>query len=212
VIAIFSLMVQFLALRFKNSSLPEENRDPHLGRKFGLHVFQHVGMLLILVGLTLSAVDIADQVFGNKAPTNSGPTMYWGPGSPPPPASTPPPNPFTEVQQAAAGLMLSGVLHTILFTMLILFGTNAMKQPAVGRAFHMNRTMIAGLILLTVTTMFCMVLFKDTTKNSIGLEMFSKIIGVAVIWGPTALGHFLWVMVDMAKDKQRTKAKRDREE
>ncbi len=215
VIAILALMVQFLSLRMKNSSLPEESRDPHLGRKFGLHLFQHVGMLLILVGLTISAVDISDQAFGNKTPTPTGFAPWSFPSNPRAgggAAATPPPNPFNEMQQAAAGLMLSGVLHTILFTMLILFGTNAMKYPAVGRAFHMNRTMIAGLILLTITTIFCMVLMKDTSKNSIGLEMFSKILGVAFIWGPTALGHFLWVMVEMAKDKQQAKTKRDREE
>lgn len=194
------LLFQFLGLRMRNAGLPPEERDPHLGRKFTLGVFLHVAVMLLLAGLTVSAVDIAGEMTDNLG-GNTTPTTAWGgpPGGmrPTPPATTT--KPFFDAQQRlAAGLMLSGVLHGVLFFMLLTFGTNARKFPAVGRAFVVNRLLVAGLILMSVTTSFCVFLFAE---GDMKIGSFGPILGLAVVWGPTALGHFLWLVFAMKQDE-----------
>ena len=192
------LLFQFLSLRMRNSALPAEDRDPHLGRKFALGVFLHMAVLLLLTGLTVSVVDVMDELTGNMNTRATAPVTWRGPGMPPagPPAPTAKPF-FDAEQRIAAGLLLSGVLHGVLFFMLLTFGTNARKFPAVGRAFVINRLLLAGLILMAVTTTFCLFLFSE---GDMQVESFGRILGLAVVWGPTALGHYLWLVFAMKQD------------
>lgn len=194
------LLFQFLGLRVKNAALPPDERDPHLGRKFALGVFLHVAVMLLLTGLTVSAVDIAGEMTSNLGGKNTTPTTAWGgpPGMRPPPAPATTRPFFNTQQRTAAGLMLSGALHGVLFFMLLTFGTNARKFPAVGRAFVVNRLLVAGLILMSVTTSFCLMLFAE---GDMRMESFGPILGLAVVWGPTALGHFLWLVFAMRQDE-----------
>lgn len=194
------LLFQFLGLRVKNAALPPDERDPHLGRKFTLGVFLHVAVMLLLTGLTISAVDIAGDMTSNLGTKNTTATTAWrNPNMPPPTPAATTPKPFFNTQQrTAAGLMLSGVLHGVLFFMLLTFGTNARKFPAAGRAFVVNRLLVAGLILMSVTTTFCLFLFAE---GDMRMESFGPILGLAVVWGPTALGHFLWLVFAMKQDE-----------
>jgi hypothetical protein len=193
------LLFQFLGLRVKNASLPSEERDPQLGRKFALGVFLHVAVMLLLTGLTISAVDIATEMTTNLGGNTTPTSAFRGPGMPPPTTSTTTSKPFFNTQQrTAAGLMLSGVLHGVLFFMLLTFGTNARKYPAAGRAFVVNRLLVAGLILMSVTTSFCLFLFSE---GDMKVDSFGPILGLAVVWGPTALGHFLWLVFAMKQDE-----------
>jgi hypothetical protein len=204
------LVFQFLALRVRNSALPAEERDPHLGRKFALALFLHLAVMLLLTGLTVSIVDVCENMTGGGN-ANTPMTMRAGPGWPPP---TPPPAPvakpfFNTQQRVAAGLMLSGVLHGLLFAMLLYFATNARKFPAVTRAFVVNRLLVAGIILMSITTGFCLMLFSE---GDMMVESFGRILGMALVWGPTALGHFLWLMFGMNRDKAKAKRKKEEED
>lgn len=206
------LLVQFLSLRMRNSALPTEERDPHLGRKFALGVFLHLSVLLLLTGLTVSMTDIFDELIGGggkNTPVTAPAGGPWGP----PPTPTPAAKPFFNSQQrVAAGLMLSGVMHGLLFGMLYYFATNARKFPVVSRAFVINRLLIAGVILMSITTSFCVMLFSD---GDMMVESFGRVIGLAMVWGPAALGHFLWLMFVLNRDKlkavQRVEVARPRE-
>jgi hypothetical protein len=205
----FVLVFQFLSLRMRNSALPAEERDPHLGRKFALAVFLHLSILLLLTGLTVSIVDVCENMTGGGN-ANTPMTMRAGPGWNPPAPPPPVAKPFFNAQQRiAAGLMLSGVLHGLLFAMLLYFATNARKFPAVTRAFVVNRLLVAGIILMSITTGFCLMLFSE---GDLMVESFGRILGLALVWGPTALGHFLWLMFGMNKDKAKAKRKAEEEE
>lgn len=196
------LLVQFLSLRTKNSSLPPEERDPHLGRKFALGVFLHLSVLLLLTGLTVSMTDIFDELISGGGKNTPMTAPAGGPWGPPPP---PPAKPFFNSQQrVAAGLMLSGVLHGVLFGMLFYFATNARKFPSVSRAFVINRMLIAGVILMSITTSFCVLLFSE---GEVMVESFGRVIGLAMVWGPAALGHFLWLMFVLNRDKLKASQK-----
>ena len=78
------LLVQFLSLRVRNSALPGEERDPHLGRKFALGVFLHLAIMLMLTGLTVSFSETFDGLFGGKKNQfgTTPMTRPMGPGGP----------------------------------------------------------------------------------------------------------------------------------
>lgn len=199
------LLFQFLSLRLRNSALPPDDRDPHLGRKFALGVFLHLSVLVLLFGLTVLATDTFDQLLGggSPSPTTRPAGGPWGPmpAGPPAPVAKPFPNPQ---QRVAFGLMLSGVLHGVLFAMLFYFVTNARKFPAVGRAFVLNRLLLAGLLLVFITTTFCLYLFSEGDGDFASLP---RLIGLAVVWGPAALAHFLWMMFGLTADKAKAQLK-----
>lgn len=220
------LLVQFLSLRMRNAGLPPEDRDPHVGRKFALGVFLHLGIMLLLAGLTVSFSETFDGLFsGNKNNSWGGPpttrAMQMGPDGrwqpvPPPPAAPSTKSWFDEwyttPQRVSAGLCLSGVMHAVLFAMLLLFVTNARKFPAVSRAFVLNRLLIAGVILMAISTTFCVFLFAE---GDMQMGSFGRPIGIAVVWGPTALVHFLWLMFglgDKKKAAQRVEVERPRDD
>lgn len=217
------LLVQFLSLRVRNSALPAEERDPHLGRKFALGVFLHLSVMLLLAGLTVSFSETFDGLFGGNKNQWGGTPMTrpaMGPGGPGGPGWPPPPPPpttkswfdewYTSGQRVAAGLVLSGVMHCLLFAMLLFFATNARKFPAVSRAFVLNRLLVAGIILMAVTTLFSVLMFSE---GDLQMDSFGRPIGIAVVWGPAALAHFLWLMFGLSKSKgtQRVEEERPRE-
>ncbi len=206
------LLVQFLSLRVRNSALPPDERDPYLGRKFVLGVFLHLSVLLLLVGLTVLSVDLFEELIngsGNSwGSTPATVQMRGGPGGgpwgPPPPPTVAPAKPFPNgAQRVAFGLMLSGILHGVLFAMLLYFATNARKFPAVSRALVLNRLLAAGLILMGITTSFCLLLFSDgnSSGGSSGDNPFGRMIGVAVVWAPAAVAHVCWLLFALGKEK-----------
>lgn len=193
------LLVQFLSLRIRNTALPPDERDPHLGRKFALGLFLHLAVLLLLVGLTVFAVDFFEELI-NGGGNNSPAAAPAGPGPLAMTTSGPVAKPFPNAQQRVAfGLMLSGVLHGVLFAMLLFFSTNARKFPAVSRAFVLNRLLVAGVILMLVTTEFCLLLFSEGGESV--ESPFGHILGMAVVWGPVAIGNLLWLFFGLNQEK-----------
>jgi len=229
--------IQFIGLRIRNEAAPE--RDPHLGRKFVLHLFQHFAILMALSGFTISAIDIADSVllpFQNKAPGQGGfgagrggiffdedsddgfrngpPVSYMTKPSGAPMA--PPPKParswWNSAQRFATGLILSGILHGAAMFTILLVGTNNAKFPAAGRAFGVTRLVMAGIILMGCGTILILAVMQKGSTDYRGLSL---IIGLLGIWGPTALGHLVWMRWTMnppRKPKKPRPEERDDEE
>ncbi len=203
------LLVQFLSLRVRNAGLSADERDPHLGRKFVLGVFLHLSVLLLLVGLTVLSVDLFEELIngsGNSWGTPATMQMGGGPGGgpwgPPPPPPAPVAKPFPNgAQRIAFGLMLSGVMHGVLFGMLLYFATNARKFPAVSRALVLNRLVAAGLILMGITTTFCLYLFSEGSTGGPVDNPFGRIIGTAVVWAPAAVAHLCWLLFALTTNK-----------
>ena len=226
-------LFQYLGLRMRNEAAAE--RDPYLGRKFVLHLFQHFAILLVLSGFTISSIDVTDSVllpFGNK---NAGPGGFGGgrggiifdedsdddfrnttPAAPqqwnpngtfvPPPAIKPKPakNWWNSAQRFSTALILSGLLHGMVVFTILLLGTNNRQFPAVGRAFGLTRLVIAGIILMGCTTIIIVSILQ---KGSTDYRSISLIIGFILVWGPTALGHLLWMRWTMNPPKKKYSAK-----
>ncbi len=228
-------LMQFIGLRIRNEAAAE--RDPQLGRKFVLHQFQHFAILLVLAGFTISAIDVTDAVllpFGNK---NVGPGGFGGggrggilfdeddddvrfttpqtvrmgqPGGFAPAPATPKPvkNWWNSAQRFAVALILSGILQGSLVFTVLLVGTNNRSFPAVGRAFVVTRLVIAGIILMGCTTIVIISILQKGATDYKGLSM---IIGIGSVWGPTALGHLIWMRMAMAPQKKRISISTGRE-
>ncbi len=234
--------LQFIGLRIRNEAVPEPERDPHLGRKFVLHLFQHFAILLALSGFTISAIDIADSIllpFQNKAPGQGGfgggrggiffdedsdegfrggqptPTTRWVGAPIPPPPPAPVRNWWNSAQRFAVGLILSGILHGSVIFAILLVGTNNSKFPAAGRAFGVTRFVIAGIILMGCATAMILAVLQKGSTDYRGLSM---VIGMLAVWGPTALGHLIWMRWTMnppkeiAKRRPRSWEKEDEDE
>ena len=225
-------LFQYLGLRMRNEAAAE--RDPYLGRKFVLHLFQHFAILLVLSGFTISSIDVTDSVLlplGNKNAGPGGfgggrgglifdedsddafrnttpPPQQWNPNGTfvPAPANKPKPakNRWNTAQRFATGLILSGLLHGMVVFTILLLGTNNRQFPAVGRAFGLTRLVIAGIILMGCTTIIIVSILQ---KGSTDYRSVSLIIGFILVWGPTALGHLLWMRWTMNSPKKKYAAK-----
>ena len=213
---LFLHTLQFIGLRIRNEAAPEPMRDPHLGRKFALHIFQHFAILLALSGFTISAIDIADSVllpFQNRGMGaggfgggrggiffdedfddgfRGGPQTFSTSPFGPPMAAPPKPtrNWWNSAQRFAVGLVLSGILHGSAIFAILLVGTNNAKFPAAGRAFGVARLVIAGIILMGCATAMILAVLQKGNTDFRGLSM---VIGMLAVWGPTALGHLVWM-------------------
>jgi len=229
--------LQFIGLRIRNEAAPE--RDPHLGRKFVLHLFQHFAILMALSGFTISAIDIADSVllpFQNKGMGAGGfgggrggiffdedfdDGFRGGPpqtfttrmvGAPVVAAPKPTRSWWNSAQRFAMGLILSGILHGSAMFAILLVGTNNARFPAAGRAFGVTRFVIAGIILMGCATI---IIVSVLQKGSTDYRGLSLVIGMMAVWGPTALGHLFWMRWTMnppKKGTQRRPAERDEED
>lgn len=180
--------IQYLALRIRDTraNLP----DPHLGRKAVCYMFFNAGVLFVLVGLTISALDWTSYIFEDAVKAQQ---ARQSGGTPPAAAAAATPRDwFNQSQRAAAGLILSGLVYAALFRTVAWLFTNDREYPAVRRAFAGQRFVIAGLIVMYFSTFTMISLFQRGETN---LHEAQVVIGFAVVWGPAAAIHLallLW--------------------
>jgi len=199
----------FIALRIRNEH--SEPRDPHLGRKFVLHMFLHFSIILLLSGLTISAIDVSDAILSpNQNVGGFGPGGVLDDDDFPRPGQGMQPmgrDWFNSTQRIALGLILSGMLHGAVMWAIVVLGTNSRKFPVVGRSFVISRLLISGIIMMTATTITIVFLLQKGSTNTRGL---SVILGFALVWGPTGFIHFLWMMSTM-RGREGKKNRQDNE-
>ena len=204
-------LIQYLGLRMRNEAAPK--RDPHLGRKFVLHLFQHLGILLALSGFTISAIDICDNLLAPLKNKDGGSNNFRSgrggifsdsdtddllrnntqtfqqPGAPPV-TSAPPRNLWNKAQRFAVALILSGLLHSSVIFAILFLSTNNREFPAVARVFGIARLVGAGIILMGCTTTLILAVLQ---KESTDYDSLALVIGMMCVWGPTAIGHLIWM-------------------
>jgi hypothetical protein len=152
-----------------------------------------LAIILLLMGFTLSALEGTEYLFGpavkaqeNRKNGDAGvpavdPTT--GQSLPPPPRDW-----FNEEQRTAAGLTASGLMYAVLFLLAIRWVTNDRDFPAVRRAFAGSRLGLAVLIVMAATTVSLVALFQ---RGETELKTIQKNTAVVLVWGPTALLHFV---------------------
>jgi hypothetical protein len=184
--------VQYIALRIRDTRANPP--DPHLGRKAILYLFFNAAVFLALVGFTISALDWSEYLFD---PLIAGQQARQA-GQPPlidPATGQPLPLParewFNDQQRLAAGLVASGLLHAILFWVIVRLATNDREFPAVRRAFAATRLGVAGLVVMTTSTVSLVMAFQ---KGETDYQTLQMVCGVAAVWGPVALVHLVLVL------------------
>ena len=186
-------VVQYVALRVRDTRAAPP--DPHLGRKALLYFFVNAGCFLVLVGLTISSVDWVGYLFEDAIAAQQQQRANPAPNQPPalvqplpavPPAPAPPRDWFNDRQRLAAGLVTSGFLYGVLFWLVARVATNDREFPAVRRAFAATRLLVAAVVVVALGTVAIVQAFQrgETDFDTVAAE-----IGVAVVWGPTAVLH-----------------------
>jgi hypothetical protein len=195
VVVVTLFVFQYIALRIRDTRATPP--DPHLGRKTLLYFFVNVGCFLVLVGLTISAVDLVAYLFepaiaAQQAQRNAPPI---DPNAPAPVAVAPPPSPprdwFNDQQRVAAGLVTSGFLYGVLFWLVARIATNDREFPAVRRAFAATRLLAAAGVVVTLGTAAIVQAFQRAETD---FDAMATEIGIAVVWGPTAVLHLLLLL------------------
>ena len=176
----FFAMVQYISLRIRDTRASPQ--DPHLGRKSLLYMLFNIAVFTALAGFTLSALEWKKYLFEPIAAA-PGVGVDW----------------FSTEQRNAAGLVVSGILHGLLFWIIIRLGTNDRQFPAVGRAAIGMRLAVAALITFYTSSATIMLSFDKEPAGS-GLQ---QTCAIAIVWAPTALVHL--VLMLMSSGWQRTR-------
>ena len=166
--------------------------DPHLGRKTACYFFVNLAVFLLLAGMTISVLDVMDYVFEPAVAAQQARKN----GNPPPQAAIDPttgkplPQPahdwFNDQQRTAAGLVVSGLVHGLLFFAIAYFGTNDRQFPAVRRAFVGLRLVLCLIVVMTASTAAIVLAFQ---RDDWDLKFVQIEIAVAAVWAPAALVH-----------------------
>jgi hypothetical protein len=268
-IVLLMCVPQYIALRIRNTRAKPQ--DPQLGRKFIFSQFQHLAILMLLVGLTVSAYDFSVYFFeplveaqeeekrakeeaGSGAIIPMSSLLYSPPMIPAPvPAIPMPPNPegielapppkaiaepepipipaavpvatpaplveeavflppadpamvaalkpkriwWNGQQRIAAGLATSGLLHALMMAFILRFTTNAKHFRQVSRSFIGVRLQLAGLVLMTLSTLTILMLYQEGDTEYSNL---AKVTGIVAVWGPAALIHAAWLYLYRNKE------------
>ncbi len=180
ILPLFSL-VQYVSLRIRDTRASPQ--DPHLGRKSLLYLFFNIAAFTALAGFTLSAMDWVKYLF---EPIAAAPVVVrdW----------------YTTEQRLAAGLVVSGILHGLLFWIIIRLGTNDKQFPAVGRAAIGMRLTVAGLITFYASSAAIVLAFA---KEPVGFDSLQQTCVIASVWAPTAVLHLVLMLMSSGWQRKR---------
>jgi len=155
-----------------------------------------MSIMLVLGGLSVSVFDILEYLLDPAAVAQQARQN----GMPQQPAQFNPNNGqpvqpafdwFNDVQRIAAGLVVSGLMHGLLFYLVLRFATNDRQFPAVRRAFLGMRFV---LILLVVTTTSTVAIIMTFRREEMDLKFVEVAMTVACVWAPAALIHGFLLM------------------
>ena len=178
-LVIVCLAYPYLALRLRDSR--EEKRDPELGVKAAYYVILSAAIMLILFGLTVSAMDMMDGAF-QQAPARR----------PAPPPGQQPRDPFEQfadaTQRTAWAISVSGLLFSLTAMLLLKMGTNDAEFPSAKRIFVGGRlTLIAIIVMITVTLLIVLFFQKEVPRK----EPYEILTAILIVWGPALAVHII---------------------
>jgi hypothetical protein len=179
----YTLAYPYIALRLRDSR--EEHRDPELGTKAALYLLFSAAILLILIGLTVSAIDIMEGKFQEKQAAAVQGNLNMNDME----------EEFKErIQRVAWGLVLSGLMFSFTLMLIIKYGTNDSEFPAAKRLFTGGRLALCGVVTMITVTAFIVLLFQK--KAGAGTErairsIYEIIFGVGLVWIPATIVHLV---------------------
>jgi hypothetical protein len=179
------LGLAYIALRVRDAR--HATTDKWLGLKTAFHTVHTLAVLMVLTGLTVSAMDLMEgQLTGN--PKNQPPQPQFQPGfGPPRPQPVPAPQDefWNTAQRSAVALAATGFLFGLVFWGLLVSGTNERRYPAVRRTFVGGRLAVCLLVVFAATTVVAVVLAQKDPK----LDPVEQAVGVLMVWLPGSAVH-----------------------
>jgi hypothetical protein len=169
---LLSLALPYIVLRLRDQQGLE--RDPQVGLKAALYFFFSLGILLVLSGLTVIAVDMVQDKAQPRLP-----------GAP---LFQPPEETMNPARRTGWAMMVAGAFIVMVHFVLIKSTTNDKTWPAARRVFVGWRFGIHGILVVAVFTAWLIVLFqkdygpKDVRKN---------LLAILAVWFPSWLIHLI---------------------
>ncbi len=182
------------SLRVRNVALPPADRDPHLGRKFALCLFTHIGWALVLGGLLVATSELVGETLRSLAEAAE---KQDDPDAPPP-VPPPPKEWWNKTNRNATALAASGLFHGGLAWVGLLVFTNHLRRPAVGRSFVVLRFVLCALAVVAANTAAFVVFLSEGKTNYLALTPYFTVIAVCV---PTAAGHLGWAVWSWRRER-----------
>lgn len=168
---LLGLAIPYAILRLRDAHSPMP--DPQLGLKAGLHFFNSLGILWILLALTIVVVDLIMQLdIGGPGQQ----FFQWG--------NEPFPN---QPQRVAFGLAISGILFIIVHMIFLLMFTSDPWTSPVRRTFLGWRFAINGLVVLMAISGLIILLVQKENANLNEPRKF--LIAVLLVWMPSWFIH-----------------------
>ena len=180
-------VVLFISLRMRDAQA--EVKDPQLGFKTILYFFCNLSILQVLAGLTMLVENINEVIFDPVALMNGpmGGPGFGGPRTPFGISTTW----LNAMQRFAIGLIVSGLMHTVLFFAAIRYFTNDREFPAVNRAFMALRLFIAIQTVFWTTTV---AVIHTISADNFDYVLFLRLLSVSMVWWPVTVLHFYLVI------------------
>jgi hypothetical protein len=177
--------------------------DPQLGFRAANHFFFSLAVLLMLSGLSNIVSDTVRRIGAPvEEPPGRQPPFGQPFGPPTPPSEFP-----SEAQRTGAAFFLSGGLFAAAHFAVILLLTRDRNPSPTRRIFLGCRCAVHGLVVMFALTALLVVLFQrwDTPANASLVEMRKSLIGMLLIWVPSAVAHFwlLWAASISAEEARR---------
>jgi hypothetical protein len=164
---LLGLAIPYAVLHYRDGRGGE--RDPQLGLKTALYFFLSVSVLILLVGMSIIAVDsLSDlQLFG----AGRGGLARSNPRS------------FSEPKRVGAALMFAGFTFGLLQFVIIHMATNNRRWPLVRRVFGGWRLAITGMVVMTMFTLLVIMLFQESVRP----EDIQDFFAILFVWTPAWL-------------------------
>jgi len=173
------LAYPYLGLRLRDSR--EEVRDNEIGAKAAYYLLLSAAILMVLLGLTVSACDVMEGTF-QKEKEKQAPVFGKEQDK----------EIKERIQRVALSIITSGVLISLVIIILLKFTTNDARFPSAKRIFVGGRMAVAGMVcMITVTTLIALLFQKDIKDNT----PYEVITGVLMVWAPALAIHIVLMKV-----------------
>lgn len=182
---LFPAGLAYIALRVRDQR--NTRPDKWLGLKTAFHLVHSIAVLMLLIGLSVSAADLMQGQLGgqprNQQPAPQ-PNLFGGGGRAPLP---PPPKDefWTTAQRTAVALTASGFLFAVIFWGLLVTGTNDRRYTTVWRTFVGGRLAVGLLVVFAAVTTLGVILAQKDPK----MEPVEMLSGVLIVWVPASAVH-----------------------
>lgn len=157
--------------------------DPQVGLKAALYFFFSLGILLILNGLTVIAIDLVtgDDNVQQNFPWAQPANQFGAPAQQD--------EDFPNAAHRTGGAMIaSGLLFVVIHWFYLVVATNNRRYPSAKRMFVGWRTAIHGVVVLLTITALLLIEFQEEVPDTMG-DVVNSLVAILLVWAPSWFMH-----------------------